>query len=241
MLEFKSELHYLVARGKHIGVLGPKEALYLDPLFCRTPIIYFLPKIHKDSTNPPGRPIVNGIDSVSSRLGQYIDSFLQPLVVNTKAFLKDTKHIIQILETLTISSTCLLITADVSSLYTIISHEDALTSVKWAFESSELSKRHQNFLIDCLIFCLSKNYFWYDKQFYLQTRGVAMGARFAPSVANLFMAHWEEQAIYKHKPPQLICYQRYIDDLIMIWDGDRTSFDEFASSLNANDKNIILT
>lgn len=39
-----------------------------------TPIIYFLPKLHKDSVNPPGRPIVNDIDS--SMLGQYIDTFL---------------------------------------------------------------------------------------------------------------------------------------------------------------------
>lgn len=76
MLEFKGDLHLLVERGKHVGVLSVKEALYLDPLFCRTPIIYYLPKIHKNSVNPPGRPIVNGIDSVTSRLGQYIDTFL---------------------------------------------------------------------------------------------------------------------------------------------------------------------
>lgn len=61
------------------------------------PIIYSLPKIHKDKENPPGRPIINGIGSVCSRLGQYIDWFLQPQVKKAKAFFKDTKHIIQLL------------------------------------------------------------------------------------------------------------------------------------------------
>lgn len=74
--------------------------------------------MHKDSVNPPGRPIVNGIDLVLLRLGQYIDTILIPMVTYTEEFLKDTKHIIQILENLK---------ADVSSLYTIISHEDALS------------------------------------------------------------------------------------------------------------------
>lgn len=98
MLLYKVELHAIIEDGKDQKILNKKEAMYLDPLFCRTPIIYFLPKIHKDTVNPPGRPIVNGIDSVSARLGQYIDFFLQPLVTKTPAFLKDTKHIIQILE-----------------------------------------------------------------------------------------------------------------------------------------------
>lgn len=82
MLAYKDELHLLIEEGKATNVLTKKEAAYLDSLFCRTPIIYSLPKIHKDSTNPPGWPIVNGIDSISSRVGQYIDSFLQPLVLH---------------------------------------------------------------------------------------------------------------------------------------------------------------
>lgn len=75
VLKFKEELHFLVEKGKNRGVLSHKEVLYLDPLFCRTPIIYFLPKIHKSLEQPPGRPIVNGIDSVTVILGQYIDFF----------------------------------------------------------------------------------------------------------------------------------------------------------------------
>lgn len=80
--------------------------------------------------------------------------------------------------------------ADVSSLYRIIGHQDALTSVKWAFDKSDLPDSHQVYLLKSLEFCLAKNYFWYYGKFFLQVLGVAMGARFAPSVANLLMALW---------------------------------------------------
>lgn len=51
MMELKDELHTIVEDGKGRGVLSKKEAAYLDPLFCRT-------------------PIVNGIESISAILGQ---------------------------------------------------------------------------------------------------------------------------------------------------------------------------
>lgn len=50
-------------------IINKKEARYLITEACRTPIIYALPKIHKDNTNPPLRPIVNGIESITARIG----------------------------------------------------------------------------------------------------------------------------------------------------------------------------
>lgn len=41
-----------------------------------------------------------------------------------------------------------------------------------------------------LEYCLSHNYFWYGGDFYTQKRGVVMGAKFVPSLANLFMSEW---------------------------------------------------
>lgn len=87
-----------------------------------------------------------------------------------------------------------------------------------------------NFLIDSLKFCLSRNYFRYGKLFFLQTRGVAMGARFA-----------SRKKPYLRIDPELVCYQRYIDDLIKVWDGDKSGLDTFMQRLNANNKNITLT
>lgn len=71
-------------------------------------------KIHK---NAHSIPIVNGINLITTRLGQYIDYFLKPFVSETGAYLRDTKHIIQVLEALLCRSNSIMVTADVSSLY----------------------------------------------------------------------------------------------------------------------------
>lgn len=241
VFEYKNELQVLIKQSKNNGVLNKKESLYLDPSTCRRPIIYFLPKVHKNAQNPPGRPIVNGIDSVSARLGQYIDFFLKPLVSSTKAYLKDAKHAIQIIESTSAKDNSILVMADVGSLYTIIGHQDAVESVKWALDGSNLPAPHKSFLLDALKFCLARNYFWYNHKFFLRIRGVALGARFAPSVANHFMALWEEETIFNNKPAQLKCYQWYIDDMIIIWKGDMVSLQLFMSRLNGNTQNIRLT
>lgn len=115
-----------------------KEAKYLNPVACRTPI-YFLPKIHKSMMEQLGRPIIIGIELVCSKLSQYIDTFLQLLVVKAEAYIKDTKHVIQCLESLDELDECILATTVVGSLYTIIGHEEVLTSVEWALECSDRS------------------------------------------------------------------------------------------------------
>lgn len=62
VVKYKKELESIVNRGFHKGILNEKEKLFLVPSAPRTPVIYYLPKIHKSQTCPPGRPIVSGID-----------------------------------------------------------------------------------------------------------------------------------------------------------------------------------
>lgn len=68
-----------------------------------------------------------------------------------------------------------------------------------------------------------------------------MGAKFTPSVANLFMAQWEEESVYKHTPPELLLYKRYIDDVIILWKGNKEKLTTFLDGLNRNDKIIQFT
>lgn len=56
---------------------------------------------------------------------------------------------------------------------------------------------------------MSRNYFWFDQQLYLQTRGVTMGAKFEPICANLFMAGWEHDAIYGREWLALVLQKIY--------------------------------
>ena len=242
--EYKEELAYLVYRGRQKGVLNKREYKYLVTDTCRVPIIYTIPKIHKDAKKPPGRPIINGIQSINSRLGEYVDRFMQPLVPKTRAYLRDTKHLIQILETIKMETgdTYLLATADVASLYTVINHKEAIDASKWALDKfSDLVSKQKRFILRSLAYGLQHNYFWHKSEYFRQLNGVAMGAKYAPSVANIYMAEWEETAIYNDSPDSLIVYKRFIDDCIVLWKGDDTSLKQFFEKLNKNGKNIKLT
>lgn len=46
-----------------------------------------------------------------------------------------------------------------------------------------------------------------------------MGAKYAPSVANLFLNRWEEEQIYSVQRENLKMYRRYIEDIVIIWRG----------------------
>lgn len=68
--QYRKDLEKLINREK---ILNTYEEKYLLPLACRIPVIYYSPKIHEDIVNPPGRPIISGIDLLTARLGEYID------------------------------------------------------------------------------------------------------------------------------------------------------------------------
>lgn len=74
--------------------------------------------------------------------------------------------------------------------------------------------------------------------FSLQQVGMAMGAKYAPSLANLFMAEWENRHVFSRRLPQLRFYRRFIDDLLFIWEGPEESMVEFLGYLNTNTNQI---
>lgn len=89
------------------------------------------------------------------------------------------------------------------------------------------------------MFAMVHNYMWYNDSYYLQTRGVAMGAKFVPSLANLFMVRWEEGVIYSEITPKLLFWRRYIDD-VLLWSGSKESLILFIMTVN-NERGISLS
>ena len=57
---------------------------------------------------------------------QFMDHHIQPLVPNIKSYLRDTKHLIQVLENNSFPTNCILISIDVKSLYLNIQHEEGI-------------------------------------------------------------------------------------------------------------------
>lgn len=128
---------------------------------------------------PPGRPIVSGIESLFSH--EYMDISLQPLTQGYLSYLRDIKHLINILKDTPVDDYTLLVTIDIESLYANIKQQDALTEIWAALETkSDLKPTQRKFLVKALDLAMTSSYFWHDGYFFNQIKGVAMGQNLPP-------------------------------------------------------------
>lgn len=207
---------------------------------------YILPKIHKDPDKwtipfkiPAGRPIVSDCGSETYATAEYIDHFLNPLSTKHPSYIKDTYHFISIVKGLKIPPNSFFFSIDIDSLYTNIETEAGLRAVKKIFGKYPDHQRPDTELVALLEINLGRNDFEFNDQYFLQVKGVAMGKKFAPAYANIFMADWEEAAINKcEKKP--FTYLRYLDDIFGIWNHSEDEFKTFINTLDTHDPSIRL-
>lgn len=208
---------------------------------------YILPKIHKDPKGwtipyelPPGRPIVSDCESESYHTAEFLEFHLHPISIKHPAYIKDTNHFISIIKKLKIPKTSFFFTIDVKNLYTNIEIDKGVEVIKKYLEKYPEENRPDEHIIKLLKINLERNDFVFNRKYYLQIKGTAMGKRFAPSYANIFMANWEEKALGEC-PIQPRCFYRYLDDIFGIWEGSKDTFQEFIKILNDQDPSIQLT
>ncbi|XP_044129795.1 uncharacterized protein LOC122923137 [Bufo gargarizans] len=106
--------------------------------------------------------------------------------------------------------------------------------------SQDVQMPDRVFICKAIEFILKHNYFTFNNIFYLQTQGTAMGTKFAPSYANLFMGMFEDKIGFLSHP-NIKFYRRFIEDIIFIWKGDSAKLCKFIEELNSNDWNLTFT
>ena len=118
---------------------------------------------------------------------------LCPLVIQIPSYLRDTTDFLRKLWTLeTLPPGSILVTLDVSSLYTNILHNEGIAACREALETCPSPAPPTNYLVGLIQQILTLNNFTFNGEHYLQTQGTAMGTRMVPSYANLFIAKLEE-------------------------------------------------
>lgn len=205
---------------------------------------YILPKVHKEPEKwnppfemPPGRPIVSDCSSDTYGTAEYIEYHLHPLSIKHPSYVKDTYHFIDVVKKLKIPQNSIFFTIDIVSLYTNIDTEAGLLAVKKIFQKYPDTKRPDRQLLELLEINLTRNDFVFDSKYYLQVKGTAMGKRFSPSYANIFMAIWEEGAL-ANCPKKPLHYLRYLDDIWGVWIDSKEEFQQFIETLNNHDSSI---
>ncbi|CAJ0955511.1 unnamed protein product, partial [Ranitomeya imitator] len=223
--EISREIKDLVTHYATTGTIDTKLGEFLVKQHPVTPVFYTLPKIHKHPLRPPGRPIVASTESLLSPLAITLENFLSPLVPRIRSYLKDTTDFITSLKNVgRLPTNCLLVSMDVNSLYTSIRHQDGIESVMSFLSShTNFSIQQQKFCKDFLTLVLTRNFFIFEDQFFIQRKGTAMGSNMAPPYANIFMDHFELTYVYTHP-----------NDIFLIWTGDIETLCDFHRDLNSS-------
>ena len=156
----------------------------------RTSVFYLLPKIHKRLVDPPGRPIVSSVDSSTEKILMMLDLILQPQVLLTKSYIRDTPDFLRKLEDVEINQDCWIIALNMSSLYTNVPQHESFEEMKYYFEWSDsgIPTKYLSKLLELVLQC---NNFQFNKKHYLQINGTAIGTRVAPHMLICLWIQWK--------------------------------------------------
>ena len=220
------------------GFISEKQLRFLSPEVPeKSRPFYLLPKVHKPRHKwphpnmPEGRPIVADCGSETDGICKYIDHYLQPLSNNHPSYIKDTYDFISKVRGQKVPRNCLLVTGDVTGLYTNMNIDLTLKLVREIFKKYPNPNRPDEQILTLLELTLKRNDFEFAGRIFLQICGTAMGKDYAPSLANIFLIYFDTLARTGFRiSPEL--YFRFLDDIHFIWTGSRADLAEYEAFLN---------
>ena len=193
-----------------------------DPKFAR---FYLLPKIHKRLHDVPLDQL---FQTTAFTLRIYLH--LWTTICNyllRRLNLKDTNHFLnKIKKTGKFPEGAILCTMDVVGLYPNIPHGEGLASLYKFLETRENKQISSDTLAELAEIVLKNNIFEFDEKTFKQKCGTAIGTKFAPPYAILFMADLEEKMLEIFEKNPMI-WRRYIDDIFFIWKHGEESLKVF--------------
>ena len=246
LTQAKEKITNLIEEGFDNRYISKEEFEALDPSDKGASRFYQIFKVHKNhsfGTIPPSRPIISGNNSITENMSRYINHHIKSLVNKIPSYLQDTPDFLRHLENENKIAPPLeneiLVTIDVSSLYTNISPEEGIAEVRNSMLNCENrdSDIPVEFLMRVLEQVLTLNIFELDKQLYIQKIGTAMGTVCAPPYANIFMNKIDNliknlaKSIGHVDPIRL--YKRFLDDIFLVWKGSIEELQNFLSQLNS--------
>ena len=188
---------------KQLKVLKDNEFIdnklyyYLKPTDSPAPRFYGQPKIHKPGV--PIRPIISYSGSPLYNLNKYIANVLKAYVRDENNNTKNSTMFSLYIRNVPIEDDEIMVSFDVTSLYTNIAIIDTLNIIKDYVNSDDQFNRKtaipQDKFLDLVHLVLTTTWYTFNSQFYQQTDDVAMGVPASSTTAEIYMQTCERTAI----------------------------------------------
>ena len=184
---------------------------------ARPGFLFGQPKVHKPGL--PMRPILSTCGSFNYNMSKYLVSVLSELCSNEFS-VSDSFDFAREISSLE-NHNYYMASFDIKSLFTNIPVAETCqiilnklfpqqNSTHYGFDKMQFERMLNN--------CLQNNIFLFNGNVYEQVDGCPMGGCISPTMANIFLCHyekiWIDQGPIEYKP---ILYKRYVDDSFLLF------------------------
>jgi hypothetical protein len=236
----KSKADDIISLLHQAGYLEEDQLIYLTNFDARCPIFYGLPKIHKKGI--PLRPIVSQTNGPTMMINALVDKYLTVAEKAIPDLFQDTTAFLNLIEKhKSVPPNTLLVTMDVSSLYTNIPHEEGINFVAkayqetlhlWDSQAPQLRPIPTEDLKILMQFILKNCTFEFNGAYFKQLYGTTMGAKFSVKFANIYMHQWFLHYLPGFNGRKFDFIGRLIDDVFTLWPYSRQELDDLISYMN---------
>ena len=235
-----NKVNNLVKEWVDCGIIAPTLANKYKSSNANISRIYGLVKAHK--ANHPVRPIISYVGSPFYAMSRLLVDLLKH-AVPTKYSIKNSFEFVEKIKDVTIPSGHVLVSFDVTSMYTNITMPlivKSFSTLNIVPPSSYLFSDaiYKTEILNVLNLIMQSNCFKYNNSFYSQIQGLAMGSPISPTIASIAMHFVIEAAITQLDfcPPFLYIYA---DDILTLLPSDKIQ--STLNIFNSIDKKIKFT
>ena len=129
------------------------------------------------------------------------------------------------------------VTADVIGLYPSISHGDGLEALPKKLSERDSPKVPTKDIVWMAAFILKNNFFEFNVEVKRQKSGTAVGTKFAPPFACIFMDEVETEFL-KSQERKSFLWLRFIDNIFFIWTHGEEKLTQFLNEINSFYSNL---
>ena len=183
---------------KKPGYISDEDYKRLYPNGSHIGVLYGLPKVHK--TNVPTRPICSAIGTSTYELGKYLADIIKPAASSSLG--TDVNNTFQFVEQIRNEdlSSVHMVSFDVRSLFTNVPLKKTIKICLDRLYRGDPNHRPsipESTLKKLLELFVCNNTFVFNGMVYEQIDRVVIGSSLGPLLANVYMAHLEEEFILK--------------------------------------------